>query len=242
MPRRPPTGRKSIALPSGSPSQDRQLSDLLLRASHDLRAPVRAIRAHTELLLRDTPVSADSAQRLGFIVDGAKVIDRLVDALSNYSLALRIDPALFRPVSMDLVLRNALHRLETDLRTTGCDVTHDELPRVLGDLDRLIDLMEHVLRNALLHRGSASPRIRITAARQDEAWVLAVGDNGLGIDADCLESIFQPFVRAHDGQARGAGMGLAICRVIAERHGGRIWVVSKAGEGATFFVALPAVS
>jgi chemotaxis family two-component system sensor kinase Cph1 len=229
-------------VPPESPSQNRQLSDLLLRACHDLRAPVRAIRAHTELLLRDAPVSAASAERFGFIVDGAKVIDRLLDGLSNYSLALRIDPALFRPTSMDLVLRNALHRLEGELRATDCDVTHGELPRVMGDLDRLIDLMEHLLRNALIHRGSASPRIRITAAVQDEAWVLAVSDNGPGIDADCLETIFQPFVRAHDGQARGAGMGLAICRVIAERHGGRIWAVSKAGDGATFLVALPAVS
>jgi signal transduction histidine kinase len=228
-------------VPAESPSKDRQLSDLLLRACHDLRAPVRAIRAHTELLLRDVPVSAGSAERFGFIVDGAQVIDRLVDALSNYSLALRIDPALFQPVSMDLVLRNALRRLAGDLRATGCDVTHGELPRVLGDLDRLIDLMEHLLRNALIHRGSASPRIRITAVRQDEVWVLAVSDNGQGIEADSLESIFQPFVRAHGGQARGAGMGLAICRVIAERHGGRIWAVSKAGDGATFFVALPAL-
>jgi light-regulated signal transduction histidine kinase (bacteriophytochrome) len=218
---------------------DKELSDFLLRACHDLRAPARAIRAHAELFLRDAAPAADFATRLGFMVDGARKIDVLVDALASYSLALRIDASSFQASAVGALLRTALAKLQGDLRANSAEVTYGELPRVMGNPDRLIELWERLVRNSMQHRGPASPRIRIEAARENDHWVFAVRDNGPGVDTAYLERIFDPFEHGPD-RADGAGMGLAICRAIVERHGGKIWAESSAGSGATFFFTLPA--
>lgn len=235
--------RKRTAVEQSEPRRaaalsDPELSDFLLRACHDLRTPVRAIRAHAELFLRDTP-TADFANRLGFMVDGARKIEALVDALSSYSLALRIDASSFQAAAMGPLLRTALARLDGELRASGAQVTHAELPRVMGNPDRLIELLERLLRNALQHRGQASPRIQIETARKNGDWVFAVRDNGPGVETEYLERIFGPFEHGPD-RGDGAGMGLTICRVIVERHGGKIWAESSADSGATFFFTLPA--
>jgi chemotaxis family two-component system sensor kinase Cph1 len=237
-------------MPSPSPRQnedptragaltDRQLADFLSRACHDLRAPLRAIRAHAELFARDAAATPDSAQRLGFIVDGAKKVDSLVDALSAYSLALRIDRGSFQTTAMGVALRTALSKLDAALRSQSAEVTYGDLPRVTGDPDRLIELLERLIRNAVQNRGAAPPRVHITAEKQEEYWLFAVRDNGPGIDPADLERIFDPFERIQ-GSGAGTGLGLAICRVIAERQGGKIWAESQVGEGTTFFFTLPA--
>jgi signal transduction histidine kinase len=215
-------------------------SEFLLRACHDLRAPLRAVRAHAELLLRDEPTSTAVAERLGFIVDGARKIDLLVDALSRYSIALQISPGSFQSTSMDLVLRSALSRLDREVRANDAVVTYDKLPRVNGNPDRLIELLENLLRNALRHRGLATPSIHVAAEEQAEGWLFAVRDNGPGVEDEYLERIFEPYVRIHPELHAAAGMGLAICRVIVERHGGRIWAESRPAGGAAFFFCLPA--
>jgi len=238
-------------MPSPSPRQnedptraggftDRELADFLSRACHDLRSPLRAIRAHAELFARDAAAEPDAAQRLGFIVDGAKKLNSLVDALSAYSLALRIERASFQTTPMNVALRTVLSRLEDALRSQGAEVAYDSLPRVSGDPDRLIELLERLVRNALQHSGASPPRVRISAEQQREQWLFTVRDNGSGIDAAYLERIFDPFERIQGGSGAGAGMGLPICRVIVERHGGRIWAESQPGEGAAFFFTLPA--
>ena len=109
-----------------------------------------------------------------------------------------------------------------------------------GNPDRLADLFRNLLQNALRHRGEAPPRIRVSAERRSNEWLLAVKDNGPGIEAEYLESVFQPFVRLHGRQREGPGLGLAICRAIVERHGGSIWAESGAGTGCTFRFTLPA--
>jgi signal transduction histidine kinase len=103
-----------------------------------------------------------------------------------------------------------------------------------------MQVFEHLIRNALLHRGDAAPRIRIEAAPHDEGWLLTVRDNGPGIEASALERIFLPFERLKGKQLGGAGLGLTTCRAIIERHGGRIWAESSPGDGATFCFVLPA--
>ena len=218
---------------------DCELSDFLLRACHDLRAPLRAVRAHTELLLRDAAQTAGLAERMGFIVDGARRIDLLVDALSSFSLALRIDSASFQPTPMDVVLRRVLAKLERELRANDAVVTHSGLPPVRGNPDRLMELLERLLRNAVRYRGPVPPRIQIDAAKQSSKWLFSVRDNGSGVDPEDVERIFEPFEHGHNHRA-GPGMGLAICRVIVERHGGKIWAEPNAGNGTTFFFVLPA--
>jgi len=224
-----------------------EISEFLLRACHDLRTPLRAMRAHAELLLKDVqaPATADVMQRLEFLAGGARQTDLLLDGLTNYAIALQLDAGLFRSMPVDFILRTAMARLGDELRENAAEVTYGQLPRVHGHPDRLIQVFENLLRNALRHRAAPSPRIQITAephsgkSNGGAAWLLAVRDNGPGVPAAYLESIFKPFSRV--GTLRtGAGLGLATCRIIVQKHGGRIWVESGDGNGCTVLMTLPA--
>ena len=221
---------------------DRDISDFLLHTCHDLRTHLRSIRTHAELLLRgpETPLVSGLAEPLGFIVDGARRIDLLVDGLAGYSIALQIEKGSFQATPMGAILRAALARLDQEIRDNDAIVSYDKLPSVPGDPDRLIQVFENLLRNALRHRGEASPRIHITAEKQAEEWRFAVRDNGPGVEPAYLESIFKPFERLPAMERSGPGLGLAICRAIVERHGGQIWAESNDGTGCTFLFTLPA--
>ena len=227
--------------PDAQPARDREISEFLLRVCHDMRSPARAIRAHAELLAKDFG-SGDAGlqERVGFITSGIQNIEILADGLASYSLALRIETSSFQPAQMDVLLRLVLAKLRKELQAAGAEVTYDALPRVHGNQDRLSQLWENLILNAIRHRGSEAPRIHVSAERQGQHWQLAVRDNGPGIEAAYLERIFQPFERLRGKQAPGCGLGLKIAREIVERHGGRIWAESIPGAGSTFFFTLPA--
>jgi signal transduction histidine kinase len=223
-------------------TSDQDLSEFLLRACHDLRSPIRAIKAHADLIRKSapTPEIADFEKRLEFIIDGARKIDLLTDGLTSYSIALHVEQTSFQPARMDVILRMALARLDRELRAHGAEVTYGELPCVAGNPDRLAQVFENLLRNALRHGGRDSLRIHISAERQGETWLFAVRDNGTGIEAAYLERVFKPFERLRAGDSEGVGLGLAICRIIVERHGGKLWAESTPGTGSTFLFTLPA--
>jgi signal transduction histidine kinase len=229
-----------------SPS-DRDLSEFLLRACHDLRSSARAIRAQAELLQRDGQAaeSSDFERRLGFVVEGARRIDSLTDGLTGYSIALKIEDRSFQFGPMDAILRTALAKLDKELREHGAEVACGELPRVFGNPDRLAQVFENLLRNAVRHGRESGAQIRVEAEKQAAAdqqeWLIAVRDNGPGIDAAYLERIFKPFERLRPERPSGPGMGLTICRTIVERHGGKLWAESTPGAGSTFFFTIPAV-
>ena len=226
---------------TGGIASDPDLSRFLLRACHDLRSSLRAIRAHTELLQRETPAEVSAIdQHLGFILDGSRRIESLTDGLAGYALALQIDQSSFRPTRMELAVRTALAKLDKELRHDGAEVTTGALPVVSGNLDRLVQVFEILLRNSLRHRGEQHPRIHISAEKLDSEWLFSVRDNGPGIEADYLERVFQPFERLQAGHTEGAGMGLTICRAIVERHAGRMRVESEPGAGCVFLFTLPA--
>jgi light-regulated signal transduction histidine kinase (bacteriophytochrome) len=240
MPRTDRANEENVPQVARSKS-DREVSEFLLRACHDLRASTRAVLTNAELLVRDagTPSSSSLERRLAFMIEGARRIDLLLDGLASYSVALQTEPASFQATRMDVLLRLVLTKLDKKLRNCGAEVVFTELPVVMGNPDRLMQLFENLLRNTLVHCGQAAPRIHISAARHAEGWLFAVRDNGPGVEADFLESIFMPFERLQGSERASAGLGLAICRVIVERHGGRIWAESQPESGATFCFTLP---
>ncbi len=226
---------------------DDELRQFLLRACHDLRNPLRAVRANAELLrIPEKRQGPDAGLILGFIVDGARRIDSLVDGLAAYTLALHTGTQPFLPTNLGVVLRSVIARLAAEIRECDAEVTYGELPRIAGDPDRLGQLFECLLRNALRYRGSAPPRIHITATAHDDAWLVAVRDNGIGIEQGDAERIFRPFERLHrdapSGEIAGAGLGLAVCREIVTRHGGKIWAEHAGEPGATILLTLPALT
>ena len=218
-----------------------ELSDFLLRACHDLRAPVRAIRAHGELISKDGAGTSPEAlhERLNFIVQGAKRIELLADGVSKYSIAMRISSSEFRPTDLAMVLRAALGRIKREVNESGVEVIYGALPTVMGNGDRLAEVFENLVLNAIRHSGEAHPRIHISAEQRQDAWEICVEDNGRGVDAGYLERIFKPFERLHSKEPDGPGMGLAISREIVERHGGQMWAESRPGKGGVFRFTIP---
>lgn len=217
---------------------DRDISALLFRACHDLRSPNRSIRAYAELLGKDGTACppADLEQRLGFIIDGARKIDRLIEALAGYAMALDINSSAFQPIRLDVVVRSALAKMEEPLRESSAEVDYSDLPRIQGSPDRLVQLFMELIGNSLAHRGDAPPRILISAPPHAEACLLSVSDNGPGVDPADLERIFQPFERL---QGQGPGLGLAVCRAIVEGHGGKIWGEAVTPHGLDVRFTLP---
>lgn len=218
------------------PRTSSELSEFLLRACHDLRGPIRTIRAHAELLARNRG-EGEAEPSLGFIMSGVVGADALLEGLTDYSLALDIEPSSFLLVPMEVMLRSVLAKLASRIRENNAEINYSQLPKVSGNPDRLMQLWEYLLDYALRQRCADRPQISISAERNAEGWLFQFGHNGAGIDSDYLERIFTPFERVHPNQRPGPGM--ATCRVIVERHGGKIWAESSAPSGATFYFTLP---
>jgi signal transduction histidine kinase len=212
------------------------MSDLLFRACHELRTYLRSIQIQAQLILKNGKNVPESA---GIVLDNSRKLELLADGLTSYATALHIDEGSFQPVRMDVILRTVLAGLDQELRANNAEVIYSGLPSVLGDPDRLADLLKNLIQNALRHRGSAPPRICITAEKQADHWRLAVKDNGPGIEPPYLETVFKPFERLHGREREGPGLGLAICRAIIERHGGNLWADCEPGSGCTFRFTLP---
>jgi light-regulated signal transduction histidine kinase (bacteriophytochrome) len=140
---------------------------------------------------------------------------------------------------MEAVLRQALLCLDRQIAEAGAVVTHDPLPSVRGDFEILTKVLHHLIRNAIEYRGTAAPRVRVSATRADLDWVFSVADNGPGIDPAFQDRVFQVFKRLHGKEYPGNGLGLAFCRKAIEWHGGRLWLESAPGAGSTFYFTLP---
>ncbi len=221
-------------------TSDRNLAEFLLRACHDLRSPVRAVRTHAELMMK-TPAAGNDEQNLGFILDGARSIELLAEGLAGYANALHIDPHSFQSVPMDIMLRTATSRLDNEIRAQGTSITSAELPSVAGDAGLLLQVFEELLRNAIRHSRRSPLHIHVAAQKEGAEWIFAIQDDGGGIEKAYLERIFKPFERL-DGSKNGVGLGLAICRIIVEGHGGRIRAESTPGTGSIFRFTLPVLT
>lgn len=211
-------------------------------ASHDLQEPLRAIVLFTQVLERrlGDSLTPEAREDFGMVVGAAKRMRLLIQDLLEYS-RVNVKDASFAPVALEHACRTALENLGETILSCGGQVTVGELPTVSGDGIQLMQLFQNLIANGLkFHRPDEPPRIHVSAERQGDEWVVAVEDNGIGIDATD-QDIFQIFRRLHGGDTYpGSGVGLAICRRIVERHNGRIWYESRPGQGTIFRFALPA--
>ena len=165
---------------------------------------------------------------------------KLINDLLTYSRVGMRGKEL-EPTDSETVLRQSLNNLKVAIEETGAVVTHDPLPAVMADHSQLGQLFQNLIGNAIKFQGTEPPRVHISASRNGGGWTFSVRDNGVGIAPEYFERIFIIFQRLHHRQEyAGTGIGLAICKKIVERHGGRIWVESEANKGATFFFTLPA--
>jgi signal transduction histidine kinase len=219
-----------------------ELQQFAYVASHDLTEPLRMVVSYLELLTMRAKEKLDSEDRefIGFAVDGARRMQTLIMDLLAYA---RVDTRgrPLEPTDCERVLESVLANLKVAIEESHTTIEHDPLPIVQGDVVQLTQVFQNLIGNAIKFHGGATPKIHVGAQRETDHWVFHVRDNGIGIDPKNFERIFVLFQRLHTRQEYpGTGMGLAICKKIIERHGGRIWAESKPGEGTTFYFTIPA--
>jgi light-regulated signal transduction histidine kinase (bacteriophytochrome) len=209
--------------------------------SHDLAAPVRGIQSLAEDLqerCREFP-DPEARENIRLILDSAKRMETLIFDLLSFA-RLDSQPFARQSVSCPTVLEQALANLRAEIKQSGAQVTSDALPTVSGNATQLTQLFQNLIGNAIKFCRLEAPRVHVSATRLEAGWEFAIRDNGIGMDAADLEKIFKPFQRLHAQEVfPGTGIGLAICRTIVERHGGRIWVESEKGRGSAFRFLLP---
>jgi light-regulated signal transduction histidine kinase (bacteriophytochrome) len=167
-------------------------------------------------------------------------MQKLIEGLLAYSrVATR--GGEFKRVGLNQVFHDAVANLSTAIRESGANVAREELPEVTGEETQLLQLLQNLIGNAVKFRKpDVPPQVHISAQKEENEWVFEVRDNGIGIEKEHFDAVFQIFKRLHTREEfAGTGIGLAVCKKIVERHGGRIWVESVPGEGTTFFFTIP---
>jgi light-regulated signal transduction histidine kinase (bacteriophytochrome) len=241
------TGRKKLEERINQHSTElersnRELDHFASVAAHDLRAPLRAVSGFADLLQKmyKEKVDATADEYIAHIVEGSRRMSHLITNILQYARAGAGDRPLI-PVNVNTIIENALENLTLEMQESKCEITVDRLPMVYANSVHLIQLFQNLVGNAIKYR-SNTPRIHISVERKDSEWLFRIIDNGIGIDQKNFDKIFQIFQRLHaSDEYSGSGIGLATCKKIVERLGGRIWVESKPGEGSTFLFTLPVI-
>jgi hypothetical protein len=219
------------------------LEQFAYSASHDLQEPLRMVSTFSELLRREfgSKLGPVADEYIGFTLQGALRMEQLLKDLRAYTLASTSEPVPAEDVDAAVVFDKTLENLAAAIRDSGAAITSSSLPHVTLHEFQMEQLFQNLIGNAIRYRSEAPPQIHVTARRQGPDWIFSVQDNGIGIDPQYKEQIFDLFKRLHSVAAYpGTGMGLAICKRIVERAGGRIWVESEPGRSSTFFFTLPA--
>jgi PAS domain S-box-containing protein len=217
------------------------LQQFAYSASHDLQEPVRNVAVYSEIIARryQALLDAEGQQFLGFLTEGGRRLAKLISDLLTYTRAGVIEGEV-TVIESSAVLENTLASLAEAIRETGAAVTSDPLPEVYFGSTHLQQVFQNLISNALKYRNEHQPRVHISATDLGTAWRFSVEDNGIGIDPQYKEVIFGVFKRLHrDQKYSGTGIGLAICQRVLARYGGRIWVESESGKGATFYFTIP---
>jgi len=220
---------------------NRELEQFAYVASHDLQEPLRMISSFTQLLERKYKdvLDTEALEYINFTVDGAKRMQLLINDLLAFS-RVNTKGDKFKEVDLEKVIDEVLFNLEITIEETKAIITKDTLPMICADHGQIVQLFQNILGNALKYRSQETPKIQISAREIDEEWLFSVEDNGIGIEQQYSEQIFQIFRRLHtNDEYEGTGIGLAISKKIIQRHGGRIWVESEIGKCSTFYFTIP---
>lgn len=220
---------------------NRELERFAYVASHDLQEPLRMVASYTQMLERRYADKLDGAARdfIKFAVDGAARMQRLIDDLLAYS-RIGNRAAALRSMATHEALGAALANLQAAIQETGAVISTTELPRVTADPTQITQLFQNLIGNAIKFRGPLRPTVHVSAEIRGGMAEFSVRDNGIGIDPQYEDRVFEIFQRLHSRfEYPGTGMGLAICKRIVERHGGAIRVESSEGGGAAFIFTLP---
>ncbi|MGO8667695.1 MAG: sensor histidine kinase, partial [Desulfobaccales bacterium] len=221
---------------------NRDLEDFAYISSHDLQEPLRKIANFSEMLARQYQGQLDEhgVRYFGYVTDGAKRMQDLINDLLNYSRVGRAEIPL-TPASLEDILKGTLNDLHTVIKDSRAEISHEPLPALQVNPHQLGQLLQNLLTNAIKFHGGQPPRIHLAARQEDSEWVFSVRDYGIGFEPQYADGIFKVFKRLHSKEEYpGTGIGLAVCKKIVERHGGRIWAEAEPGRGATFYFTIPA--
>jgi signal transduction histidine kinase len=210
-------------------------------ASHDLQEPLRMVASYTELLAQRYEGELDDKAQsyIHYAVDGATRMQGLINDLLTYS-RVNTQGRPLEPTDLHVVLGESLRNLASAIRESRAIVTNDDLPSMRVDPVQLQQVFQNLIGNAIKFRGKTSPHVHVSAREEAGEWLFSVKDNGIGINAKHAQKLFVIFQRLHTREEYpGTGIGLAVCKRIVERHGGRIWFESEPGKGSTFYFTLP---
>jgi len=218
-----------------------ELQHFAYAITHDLQEPLRMVVNFTELLGREYAgkLGKEADKFISYSVEGALRIEALLKALLSYWEVTEREQDGFAPVDSGAVLAKTLLNLHAAIAQSGATVTSDSLPTVIAEEVTLMRVFQNLISNSIKYRGGETPRIHVSAEKNAGEWLFAVRDNGIGIDPQDAGRVFGMFKRLHGSEIPGTGIGLALVKKIVERQGGRIWVESEAGKGATFKFTIP---
>jgi len=221
---------------------NRELEKFAYVASHDLKSPVLSLAANLKLLERRSRGKMDE-ESLELInsahASAARMQNLITDLLTYARIGADNLKKTHERINLAEMLNIILNNLRPECEQAACTIIADELPEIMADHTQMLQLFQNLLSNAIKFHGTEPPRVEIRAGRIKKEWLFSIKDNGIGIPAEHKEKIFELFQRASVGQSyTGTGIGLAICKKIVERHGGRIWVESESGKGSTFHFTL----
>lgn len=210
-------------------------------ASHELQEPLRIVKGYLELFKAryHGKLDFEADDFIAYALEGTVRMERLIADLLLYA-RVGTEAGNIQSTDCEAVFDLALRNLGVNMDGQCGLVTHDPLPVVRAAEPQLVQVFQNLISNGIKFHGKERPSIHVSAKRKGGEWLFSVRDNGIGIDPKDAERIFAMFQRLHGvDQYPGTGIGLALCKKIVERHGGRIWVESRAGHGATFYFTLP---
>ena len=220
---------------------NKELEQFAYISSHDLQEPLRTIYGYAELLESNYKgkLDTDADDFIEYITTGAKRMQQMINDLLALS-RISTKGKEFTPVNIERILRIVVQNLQSLIEKNNTIISYDQIPTIIADDSQMIQLFQNLIENAIKFRREEIPKVHISCIRKNEEWIFSVKDNGIGIDKNQFKKLFIIFQRLHSREEYpGTGIGLAICKKIVERHGGRIWVESEIRVGSTFYFTIP---